>query len=362
MPANGTTIGDALVIDAMGSAALLPTTLLPPPPRNGKDWLQRAIDSGITAMNVTMGITGIAMGTDDFRALLHTMHGYFCYFELEPDRLLHVRTTEDLRRAQRERRLGIIFGCQGLASKIEGDASLILIMAQLGQRIVQLTYNERSDIGCGCIEASDTGLTEFGRICIREINESGMVLDVAHAGHDTALQAIDFSAKPPIVSHANVRALCDHPRNVRDGVLRSLAAQGGVIGITAYAPFCETRPGTRPTVDDFVSHIAYVADLVGIDHVGIGSDFFEGESPIRFERFFRRRYPAIVGHYTLDTVYAEGFEALEDFAALPAILRRRGFNDLEIHKILGGNFLRVFEQVWPRTPGSGSTDPRALPR
>ena len=213
MPTSDATIGDVLVIDAMGSAALLPTALLPPPRRNGKDWLQRAIDSGLTAMNVTMGITGIAMGTDDFRALLHTMHGYFCYFELEPDRLLHIRTTEDLHRAKRERRLGIIFGCQGLASKIEGDASLILIMARLGQRIVQLTYNERSEIGCGCIEANDTGLTEFGRICIREINECGMVLDLAHAGHDTALQAIDFSAKPPIISHANVRALCDHPRN-----------------------------------------------------------------------------------------------------------------------------------------------------
>jgi membrane dipeptidase len=357
MPPSDATIEDLLVIDAMGSAALLPTTLLPPPRRNGKDWLQRAIDSGISAMNVTMGITGIAMGTDDFRALLHTMHGYFCYFDLEPNRLLHVRTVDDLHRAKRERRLGIIFGCQGLATKIDGDPSLILIMARLGQRIVQLTYNERSDIGCGCIEANDTGLTEFGRICIREINECDMVLDLAHAGHDTALQAIDVSGKPPIISHANVRALCDHPRNVRDDVLRSLAARGGVIGVTAYAPFCESHPGMRPTVDDVVRHIAYVADLVGIDHVGIGSDLFEGESPIRFERYFRRRYPAIVGRYTLDTVYADGLATLEDFPTVPTVLRRHGFGDDEIRKILGGNFLRVFGQVWPRTRASDSTAP-----
>ena len=357
MTPSDTPIDDLLVIDAMGSAALLPTTLLPPPRRDGKDWLQRAIDSGITAMNVTMGITGVAMGTDDFRSLLHTMHGYFCYFDLEPDRLLHVRTVEDLHRAKRERRLGIIFGCQGLATKIEGDPSLILIMAELGQRIVQLTYNERSDIGCGCIEVNDTGLTEFGRICIREIDECSMVVDLAHAGHHTALQAIDFCTRPPIISHANVRALCDHPRNARDDVLRALAAHGGVIGVTAYAPFCEPRPGTRPTVDDVVRHVAYIADLVGIDHVGIGSDFFEGESPIRFERFFRRRYPAIVGRYTIDTVYADGFGTLEDFAAMPAVLRRHGFDDDEIRKILGGNFLRVFGQVWPRTPARDSTAP-----
>jgi membrane dipeptidase len=338
-----------VIIDAMGSAALLPTAQLPPPARDGKSWLDRAIDGGLTAMNVTLGITGVGMGTDDFRSLLHTMHGYFCYFDLEP-RLIHVRTTADVERAKRERRLGIIFGCQGLASKIEGDASLLLIMAKLGQRIVQLTYNERSAIGCGALEPDDTGLTELGRICIREINECGMLVDLAHAGQTTALQAIDFSSKAPIVSHANARTLTDHPRNLRDDVLRALSAKGGVVGITAYAPFCENRHGTRPTMNDFLSHVAYVADLVGVDHVGIGSDFFEAESPIRFERYFRRRYPAIVGQYTIDTVYAQGFERVDDFAALPAALRSRGFSDGDVRKILGGNFMRVFGQSWPGTP------------
>src|SRR5207253_4724281 len=138
--ASGAAIGDFLMIDGMGSAALLPTAQVSPPARNGKAWLDRAIDSGISAMNVTMGITGIGMGTDDFRALLHTMHGYFCYFELEPDRLLHIRTTADLERAKGERKLGIIFGCQGLDTKIDGDASLLLIMAKLGQLIVHQTY------------------------------------------------------------------------------------------------------------------------------------------------------------------------------------------------------------------------------
>jgi membrane dipeptidase len=133
-------------------------------------------------------------------------------------------------------------------------------------------------------------------------------------------------------------------------VLRALAAKGGVVGVTAYAPFCETKRGSRPTIDDFVSHVAYVADLIGVEHVGIGSDFFEGESPIRFERYFRRRYPAIVGHYTIDTVYAQGFETVGDFAVLPAALRKRGFGDDDLHKILGGNFMRVFEQCWRAAP------------
>ncbi|HMK80052.1 MAG TPA: membrane dipeptidase [Xanthobacteraceae bacterium] len=336
---------DPILIDGMGSAALLPSAQVPPPAHNGRPWLDRALASGLTAMNVTLGVTGVAMGTDDFRTLLHTMHGYFCYFELEP-RLIHVQKADDIRRAAREKRLGIIFGCQGIATKLEGDPSLILITARLGQRIMQLMYNERSALGCGALETEDTGLTAFGRVCIREIDDCRMVVDLAHAGARTARDAITFARGTPIISHGNVRALTAHARNAPDDVLRALAERGGVIGITAYAPFCEKVGQGRPTLDDMIDHVAYVADRFGVDHVGIGSDFFEGESFVRFERFFRRRYPAIVGHYNIDTVYTEGFGMVDDFAALPPALRRRGFAQADVEKILGGNFLRVFESVW----------------
>jgi membrane dipeptidase len=338
-----------LIIDGMGSAALLPGAQVPPPAYNGVPWLDRALASGLTAMNVTMGIKGVAQGADDFRAYLHSVHGYLSYFELEP-RLLHVRTAADITRAKAEGRLGIIFGCQGLDSKLEGDPSLILIMAKLGQRIMQLAYNERSMIGCGCLEPEDTGLTEFGRICIREIDDARMVVDLAHAGPRTAREAIEFTSRIPVITHANVRALREHPRNAPDEVLDALARRGGVIGITAYAPFCEKTPGRRPALDDMIDHIAYVADRCGIDHVGLGSDFFEGESWVRFERFFRRRYPAIVGDYTIDTVYVEGFSRADDYPAVLAALRRRGFAEADVAKVLGGNFLRVFTEVWSDEP------------
>ena len=334
-----------LIIDGMGSAALLPGAQVPPPAYNGVPWLDRALAAGLTAMNVTMGIRGVAQGADDFRAYLHSVHGYLSYFEMEP-RLLHVRRAGDIALAKAEGRLGIIFGCQGLDSKLEGDPSMILIMAKLGQRIMQLAYNERDRLGCGCLEPEDTGLTEFGRICIREIDDARMVVDLAHAGARTAREAIEFTSRTPVITHANVRALRQHPRNAPDDVLAALASRGGVIGITAYAPFNEKTPGQRPTLDDMIDHIAYVADNWGIDHVGLGSDFFEGESWVRFERFFRRRYPAIVGDYTIDTVYVEGFERANDYPALPAALRRRGFTEPDIAKVLGGNFLRVFTDVW----------------
>lgn len=334
-----------LLIDSMGSAALLPSAQVPPPMRNGQPWLDRALAAGLTAMNVTMGIKGVAQGLDDFRAYLHSVHGYLSYFELEP-RLLHVRTAADILRAKETKKLGIIFGCQGLESKIDGDPNLILIMAKLGQRIVQLMYNERSALGCGCLEPQDTGLTEFGRVCIREIDDAHMMVDLAHAGARTAREAIEFTRGVPVITHANARGLRDHPRNAPDDVLAALAARGGVIGVTAYAPFCEKQVGQRPSLDDVIDHIAYIAERWGIDHVGIGSDFFDGESWIRFERFFRRRYPVIVGNYTMATIYAEGFGCVDDLAALRPALRRRGFGESDIGKVLGGNFIRVFAKVW----------------
>ena len=209
--------------------------------------------------------------------------GYFCYFDLEP-RLIHVQCADDIRRAKREGRLGIIFGCQGIATKLDGDPSMILIMAKLGQRIMDSMYNEKSALGCGALETEDTGLTEFGRVCIREIDDCRMVVDLAHAGARTARDAILFGASTPIITHGNVRSLTNHQRNAPDDVLKALAERGGVIGITAYAPFCEKPGKGRPGLDDMIDHIVYVAEKFGVDHVGIGSDFFEGESWVRFER------------------------------------------------------------------------------
>jgi membrane dipeptidase len=338
----------ALLIDGQGTAALLPTALVPPPAVGGAPFLDRLVASGVTAMNVTMGISGIGLGVDNFRSMLTTIHGYLCYFELEADRLLHVLSVEDIRRAKRERKVGIIFGCQGLASKIEDDPNLLRILHHLGLRIAQLTYNERNALGCGCLEEPDSGLSQFGRVCVREMNHLGILIDLAHAGVRTARDTIALSDVPVIVSHANVRRLTDSPRNVPDEVLKDLAARRGAIGITAYAPFCEARRGTRPSLKEVVDHVAYVADLVGVDHVGIGSDFFEGESLVRFERFFRVRYPDVIRHYTLETVYAEGFDGVARFPRLTEALVARGFGDADVLKILGGNFLRVFDAAWKR--------------
>jgi membrane dipeptidase len=336
----------AVLVDGQGTAVILPTALVPPPPVNGVPFLDRLVASGVTAMNVTMGISGIGIGVDSFRSMVQTVHGYLCYFELERDRLVHVLTADDILRAKREGKVGIIFGCQGLATKIEDDANLLRILHRLGLRVGQLTWNERNSIGCGCLEVPDTGLTQFGRVVVREMNHVGIAIDLAHAGPRTIQETVELSEQPVIVSHANVRRLTDSPRNLSDDVLKTLASRQGVVGITAYSPFCEAKAGVRPTLTEVVDHIVYVADLVGVDHVGVGSDFFEGESLVRFEHLFRVRYPDVIRHYTLDTVYAEGFDGVACFPRLTEALVDRGLPDGDILKVLGGNFLRVFREVW----------------
>ena len=336
---------DAILIDGQGVTVLLPVAQIVPEAINGVSYLDRAIAGGVTAQNVTLGIGGIGMGADDFRALVGTMHGHYCYFEIEP-KLMLVETADDIRRAKREGRLGVIFGVQGLATKIEDDPTLVRILHRLGLRIGQLMYNERSSLGCGCLEQPDTGLTQLGKIVIREMNHVGIAVDMAHAGDRTTLDAMDCSRQPVIVSHGNVRTLCDTPRNYGDDTLKALAGCGGVIGITAYGPLCETKPGVRPTLNDMVDHIAYVADLVGVDYVGIGSDFFESESAVRFHAFFRVRYPEVFGEYRLENVYFDDFNRVDHFPLLTQTLIDRGFSPEETTKILGGNFMRVFDRVW----------------
>ena len=182
-------------------------------------------------------------------------------------------------------------------------------------------------IGCGCIEANDRGLTEFGRICIREINECGMVVDLAHAGQRR-------HCRRSILAQAADHQPCQCPRAVRHPRNPSATTYCARSRPRAASSASRrTRRSARPS-----GHAADRRRFRGPHRVRRGSGrhrsrrhrlgFFEGESPIRFERFFRRRYPAIVG-YTIDTVYAQGFAALEDFAALPGVLRRRGFGDDE---------------------------------
>jgi membrane dipeptidase len=156
-----------------------------------------------------------------------------------------------------------------------------------------MAYNETNRVGCGCHVANDTGLTDFGRRLIGEMNRIGMIVDCAHTGYRTTMETIDACEGPVIISHTNVHALCNHPRCARDDQIAAIAAKGGVVGITGINVFL----GGDATPKRFADHIDHVANLVGPEHVGLALDYvYDLETFSASVAGLPDRYPAEAGY------------------------------------------------------------------
>jgi len=218
-------------------------------------------------------------------------------------------------------------------------------------RTIQLTYNTRNLLGDGVDEASDAGLSKLGRALVREMNEVGILVDLSHVGRRTSLDAIEASAQPCVFTHSNPRALVDVPRNITDEQIRAVARRGGVVGCSCFPPLVWRGEGP-PTLDDFVDAIDYVAQLVGVDHVAIGSDSeaTTGAYPPELRASLRRQFAGTTGGFHSRFPLGQPVVGLEDgLGDWPKITRRlleRGYEPADVRKIIGGNLMRVFEQVW----------------
>ena len=262
-----------------------------------------------------------------------------------------VRSTAEIRQAREKGRLGIIMGTQNSAL-VEDDLALLDILYRLGFRILQPTYNERNRLGDGATVSSDGGLSELGRQWVHEMNRLAMLIDLSHCGYRTGADAIETSADPCIFSHANARALCDSPRNKPDELIRLIADRGGVTGAVGWTPaLCRTR---RPTIEDLLDQIEYLANLTGIEHVSFASDLSEGiyRDAKTWDRKFGRNgmYPSLTGvlgdWYTYEHRFPAGFESLAHAGRVWNGLVKRGYGEDAVEKIMGGNLMRVFTQVW----------------
>jgi len=251
--------------------------------------------------------------------------------------LLRVNTADDLSRAKRDKKAGIILGFQNADHFREpGDVAHFY---SLGQRLSQVTYNMRNRLGCGCMAPADTGLTGFGASVIKEMNRLGMAVDVSHAASQTARDAIEVSKKPVLVTHSNCKALNDHPRCMSDDIIRLIAAKGGVFGITSIRQF--VRAQEPVTIDHVLDHFDHAIRIAGIEHVGVGSDTdLEGRD--------RRGLPGRMDIEGLDNAFRM-YELTEG-------LIRRGYSDANIRLILGGNFQRALKAIWtaPEAEGQAS--------
>ena len=251
--------------------------------------------------------------------------------------MVRCATVAQVMAARRAGKMAITFDIEGMRA-LNGDLAMVETYYRLGVRQMLIAYNLNNDAGGGCHD-DDKGLTDFGRAVIAEMNRVGMVVDCAHSGIRSGLEAMKLSTKPCVFSHANARALKDHERNITDEQIKAVAATGGVVGVNGLSLYLADGPAS---LDGLVRHIDYIAKLVGTDHVGIGLDYDPSDSapmddPSAAKYWPERQYPRDI---------KDDFLTPSVFASLPGRLRAIGYKEADIRAIMGGNFLRVASQVW----------------
>jgi membrane dipeptidase len=266
-------------------------------------------------------------------------------------KVVQVASVAEMRRAKKEGRLGLLFHFQG-TDPIEDDLDMVHAYKALGVGIMQLCYNVRNRVGDGADERQDTGLSYFGVEMVKVMNEARVIVDTAHTGIRTSFDALEVSERPVICSHGNPRKVKESHRNLPDDLMKAIAAQGGVIGMVGFPAF--VADSKKPTLDQFIDHIAYTADLVGIDHVGLGIDYYNGQHLVMPDDEAKAYYDALIasGKWRPGTYpppphhYPEGIETPRTLPKLTRRMIERGFSAVDTRKVLGENWLRVYETVW----------------
>ena len=336
----------AMVIDALGGPGEYDAEAYA---QLSEKALEDARSSGLCAVNVTVsGVGSYASNADE---TIRNIAYWNAQIAAHPDRLLLVRDADDLAEARRSARLGLIYGFQD-ATPIGEDLGLLERYEQLGVRVFQLTYNRRNLVGDGCLEPGNAGLSRFGHALIEQLNTRDLLIDLSHAGERTTREAIARSKSSLAITHTGCAALADLPRNKTDTELRELAGKGGVVGIYLM-PFLRSKG--QPTATDLIAHIDHAINVCGEDHVGIGTD--GTISPIRFDDEFRRKHAEDVANRRARGISAPGEEvdvytflpdlnSADRLGVLAGMLSEHGYSDARIGKVIGGNFARLFGEVW----------------
>ncbi len=276
-------------------------------------------------------------------------------------------TVDEMETAAASGRTAIILGFQN-SNLLEGRIRFVELFAELGVRVIQLTYNNQNELGASCYEAEDSGLARFGREVVLEMNRAGVLVDLSHVGNRTTLDAIKCSQKPVAITHANPDSLFPHKRNKTDDVLKALAESGGVLGCATYRNIAGDHYSS--SLQAWCEMVARTAELIGVDHVAIGTD--------RSHNFTKPDYDWMrMGRWTRGVDYGAAsaarpgkapppawFTEVHHLGLLPDGLRAAGFAPDEVEKITSGNWLRLYGEVFRKgnqvaAPSAGfvQTDP-----
>lgn len=288
--------------------------------------------AGGTLLSVNAGYS-----PHSFNDAVALLHHYRAATDAHPDLELSA-TLDEVDAATRAGRIAVVFDLED-SRPLDDDLENVRKLANLGVRTLLPTYNHANRAGSGSLDRTDGGLTAWGRAVVAELNTVGVVPDGSHCSARTGLDMCEVSTGPVIYSHSCMRALWEHPRNITDDQARACAQTGGVVGITGVGIFL--GPNT-PTLEAMTRHLEYAVDLIGVQHVGISTDFCFDAADFNTEL---QRNP----HLFDDSYTRWGpiqWMAPETFVTLGEHLRGRGWNSRDIHAVLGGNFYRVARRAW----------------
>ena len=298
--------------------------------------------AGLDAVHVTI------VYHEDFDELLNEIKKWDKLFEDNSDLIFLGKSFKDIEKANIEKKTAIFFGFQN-CSPIEDDINLVEKVHELGCRFMQLTYNNQSLLATGCYEKVDSGVTNFGREVIKEMNRVGVVVDMSHSAEKSTFDAIEISEKPIAITHANPSFWYAAKRNKSSDLLKSLSDSGGILGLSLYPH--HLKEGTNCTLDSFCEMVAKTAEIMNVNKIGIGSDLCLNQ-PDEVVEWMRN------GTWSKSKNYCEGsknksgfpkqpvwFEDARGFANLERGLKKVGFSDVETNGILGNNWFNFYKSI-----------------
>ena len=299
-------------------------------------------EAGLDAIHVTI------VYHEDFDELKTVIKNWENLFSNNSDLIFHGKSFKDIDKAKSENKTAVFFGFQN-CSPIEDDIGLVEKVYDLGCRFMQLTYNNQSLLATGCYESIDSGVTNFGREVIREMNRLGLVIDMSHSAEKSTIDAIEISKKPIAITHANPSFWHSAKRNKSNELLKILSKNEGMLGLSLYPH--HLKNGSNCTLESFCEMTARTAEIIGTDKIGIGSDLCLGQSDSVVE-WMRN------GSWTKSKNFGEGsknkpgfpkqpewFLDARGFSNLEVGLKKVGFSENDIKGILGNNWYNFYKAM-----------------
>ena len=300
--------------------------------------IDRLHAAGVDYVSINVG-----MDMNPVAQIMSVIAGYRATLAASPERYRLVRSAADIEAALAAGQMAVGFDLEG-AMPLLDQPDMVALYASLGVRQIHFAYNRNNAVADGCHDVA-RGLTALGRRMVEAVNAAGLLMDCAHTGRQCSLDIMAASAQPVVFSHANPQALVDHGRNITDAQIRACAATGGVVCVSGVSLFLGND---APTAQDVARHAAYVANLVGVQHVGIGLDIGFSEAtlddtpPGAFDPTYW--WPASAG-YT-HAIAGVRYTPIAAWQEMDAALQATGMNSDDTAMVMGGNMMRVAQQVW----------------